>query len=162
MINVTLLNPYINDVIFDNIPTLYSETTLGCFHQTFLSALLQKVQKERQEKQEKQEKEEGEKKEKQRQEAEEVIRKMHEGTDPSEERVTAAADSKEAKASGDDPVAPAQVPETVGDTVEVDADVTSTGTNTDKTTAKTNNSALSEEADEETLEGEEKIGKDGE
>lgn len=115
------------------------------------------MQKERQEKQER---EEDEKKQKQRQEAEEMLRKMHESTEPTADR--AATDRKEAKTPGDDSVASAQVPEVVGETIEVDTEATQSGTNTDKAIAKTNASSSSEEVDEETLEGDEKIGKDGE
>lgn len=115
------------------------------------------MQKERQEKQEK---EEGEKKEKQKQEAEEMIRKMHEGTDSVEDRAAGKTEQKEAKASGNDAVACAQVPERAGETVEVDTEASRT--NTDKTTTKPNASvSSSEEIDEEALDGEEKIGKDG-
>ncbi|XP_026828403.1 nucleosome-remodeling factor subunit NURF301 isoform X1 [Ooceraea biroi] len=122
------------------------------------NALIQKMQKERQEKQVK---EEDEKKEKQRQEAEEMIRKMHEDTESTEERAAATAEQREAKASGNDSVASAQVPDMVGDTVEVDVDA-SAGSNTDKTITKTSTStSSSEEVDEEALEGEEKVGKDG-
>ncbi|GAB1859808.1 Nucleosome-remodeling factor subunit NURF301 [Camponotus japonicus] len=120
------------------------------------NGLIQKLQKERQEKQEK---EEEEKKEKQRQEAEEMIRRMHEGTDSLEERMAIVTDQSETKASGEESVT--QVPEVVGETVEVDADASSS-TNTDKVTAKTSTStSSSEDIDEEALEGEEKIGKDG-
>jgi len=59
--------------------------------------LIQKIQKERQEKQEK---EEEEKKEKQRQEAEEMIRKMHEGTDTLDERTTVMTEQGETKLFG--------------------------------------------------------------
>lgn len=114
------------------------------------------MQKERQEKQEK---EEEEKKEKQRQEAEEMIRKMHENTDTLDERMM--TDHGDTKVSSNESTPATQVPEVVGETVEVDAD-SSTATNTDKTTKTSTSTSSSEDVDEETLEGEEKIGKDGE
>lgn len=92
-----------------------------------------------------------------------MIRKMHEDIDSTEERVAATTTQKEVKVSGVDSLASAQVPEIVGETVEVNADAASAGMNTDKTSTKTNaSSSSSEEIDEEALEGEEKIGKDGE
>lgn len=118
------------------------------------SGLIQKIQKERHEKREK---EEEEKKEKQRQEAEEMIRRMHEGTDSLEERMAIVTDQSEAKASGEESVT--QIPEVVGETVEVDADASVT--NRDKTTAKNSTSTSSSEDIDEEAEGEEKIGKDG-
>ncbi|XP_036150042.1 nucleosome-remodeling factor subunit NURF301 isoform X2 [Monomorium pharaonis] len=121
--------------------------------------LIQKLQKERQEKQEK---EEEEKKEKQRQEAEEMIRKMHENADAFDERTTGTMEQSETKTSGDESTPATQVPEVVGETVEVDAtEASSTATNTDKTTKNSTSTSSSEDIDEETLEGEEKIGKDG-
>lgn len=132
------------------------EIIINLFWLKYFLGLVQKLQKERQEKQEK---EEEEKKEKQRQEAEEMIRRMHEGTDSLEERMAIVTDQSETKASGEESVT--QVPEVVGETVEVDADASSS-TNTDKVTAKTSTStSSSEDVDEEALEGEEKIGKDG-
>ncbi|XP_072747484.1 LOW QUALITY PROTEIN: nucleosome-remodeling factor subunit NURF301 [Anoplolepis gracilipes] len=120
------------------------------------NGLIQKIQKQRQEKQEK---EEEEKKEKQRQEAEEMIRRMHEGTDSLEERMAIVTDQSETKVSSEESVT--QVPEVVGETIEVDADASSSA-NTDKITTKTSTStSSSEDVDEEALEGEEKIGKDG-
>ncbi|XP_018314724.1 nucleosome-remodeling factor subunit NURF301 isoform X2 [Mycetomoellerius zeteki] len=119
--------------------------------------LVQKMQKERQEKQEK---EEEERKEKQRQEAEEMIRKMHEGTDALDERTTVMTEQGETKISGDESTPATQVPEVVGETVEVDAEASNT-TNTDKTTKTSTSTSSSEDIDEDTLEGEEKIGKDG-
>ncbi|XP_020295522.1 nucleosome-remodeling factor subunit NURF301 isoform X2 [Pseudomyrmex gracilis] len=119
------------------------------------NSLIQKIQKERQEKQEK---EEEKKKEKQRQEAEEMIRKMHEGADSVE------TEQGEAKVSSENSAPATQVPEVVGETVEVEADASSTSaaTNNDKTNAKNSTStSSSEDVDEEALEGEEKIGKDG-
>lgn len=125
--------------------------------------LIQKIQKERQEKQEK---EEEEKKEKQRQEAEEMIRKMHENTDvldtSSVERNTAVTEQDGTKISGNESTPATQVPEVVGETVEVDAEASSTATNTDKAMKTSTSTSSSEDVDEETLEGEEKIGKDGE
>ncbi|KMQ97122.1 nucleosome-remodeling factor subunit nurf301 [Lasius niger] len=115
------------------------------------NSLIQKIQKERHEKREK---EEEEKKEKQRQEAEEMIRRMHEGTDSLEERMAIVTDQSEAKASGEESVT--QIPEVVGETVEVDADASVT-----KTTAKNSTSTSSSEDIDEEAEGEEKIGKDG-
>lgn len=115
------------------------------------------MQKERQEKQEK---EEEERKEKQRQEAEEMIRKMHEGTDALDERTTVMTEQGETKISGDESTPATQVPEVVGETVEVDAEASNT-TNTDKTTKTSTSTSSSEDIDEDTLEGEEKIGKDG-
>lgn len=120
--------------------------------------LIQKIQKERQEKQEK---EEEEKKEKQRQEAEEMVRKMHESTDTLDEHTTVMTEQGETRVSSDESTPATQVPEVVGETVEVDAEGSSIVTNTDKN--KTNSStSSSEDVDEETLEGDEKIGKDGE
>lgn len=121
--------------------------------------LVQKIQKERQEKQEK---EEEEKKEKQRQEAEEMIRKMHENTDALDDRTTVMTEQGETKVSSNESTPATQVPEVVGETVEVDAEASSTTTNTDKTTKTSASTSSSEDVDEETLEGEEKIGKDGE
>ncbi|XP_011691661.1 PREDICTED: nucleosome-remodeling factor subunit NURF301 isoform X2 [Wasmannia auropunctata] len=120
--------------------------------------LIQKMQKERQEKLEK---EEEQKKEKERQEAEEMIRKMHEGTDAPNERTSAVTEQGETKTSGDKSTSAAQVPEAVGETVVVDAEASSTATNTDKATKTNASTSSSEDLDEETLEGEEKIGKDG-
>lgn len=114
------------------------------------------MQKERQEKREK---EEEEKKEKQRQEAEEMIRKMHESTDALDERTSVMTD--EMKISGNESTSPTQVPEVIGETVEVDAEASSTTTNTDKATKTSTSTSSSEDIDEEMLEGEEKIGKDG-
>ncbi|XP_011866666.1 PREDICTED: nucleosome-remodeling factor subunit NURF301 isoform X2 [Vollenhovia emeryi] len=119
--------------------------------------LIQKIQKERQEKQEK---EEEEKKEKQRQEAEEMIRKMHENTDSLDER-TAMTEQGETKGSSNESTPATQVPEVVGETVEVDAEASSTAANTDKTAKTSASTSSSEDIDEETLEGEEKMGKDG-
>lgn len=114
------------------------------------------MQKERQEKQEK---EEEEKKEKQRQEAEEMIRRMHESTDSFEERM-AVTEQSETKISSEESTM--QVPEVVGETVEVDADTSSNAVNADKNTKTSASTSSSEDIDEETLEEEEKIGKDGE
>ncbi|XP_012232371.1 nucleosome-remodeling factor subunit NURF301 isoform X2 [Linepithema humile] len=119
------------------------------------NSLIQKVQKERQEKQEK---EEEEKKEKQRQEAEEMIRRMHEGTDSLEERMAVTTEG-EAKISSEESTPAMQVPEVVGETVEVDADASLTAM--DKNTKTSASTSSSEDVDEETLEEEEKIGKDG-
>ncbi|XP_018361113.1 PREDICTED: nucleosome-remodeling factor subunit NURF301 isoform X2 [Trachymyrmex cornetzi] len=119
--------------------------------------LIQKIQKERQEKQEK---EEEERKEKQRQEAEEMIRKMHESTDALDERTTVMTEQGETKISSDESIPATQVPEVIGETVEVDAEASNT-TNTDKTTKTSTSTSSSEDIDEDTLEGEEKIGKDG-
>ncbi|XP_018057443.1 PREDICTED: nucleosome-remodeling factor subunit NURF301 isoform X2 [Atta colombica] len=119
--------------------------------------LIQKIQKERQEKQEK---EEEERKEKQRQEAEEMIRKMHENTDALDERTTVMTEQGETKISSDESTPATQVPEVIGETVEVDAEASNT-TNTDKTTKTSTSTSSSEDIDEDTLEGEEKIGKDG-
>lgn len=126
------------------------------------------MQKERQEKQEK---EEEEKKEKQRQQAEEMIRQMHEGADSLEDRLAAITEQRgETKAptlvEESSAAVTAQVPEVVGETVEIDGDVSSsaTGTNTDKTVKTSTSTSSSEDIDDETLEGEEgvaKIGKDG-
>lgn len=124
----------------------------------YLVDLIQKIQKERQEKQEK---EEEEKKEKQRQEAEEMIRKMHENTDALDER-TAITGQGETKVSNNESTPATQVPEVVGETVEVDAEASSTTTNTEKTIKTSASTSSSEDIDEETLEGEEKVGKDGE
>lgn len=130
---------------------IYNLFWLKCF-----LGLIQKIQKERQEKQEK---EEEEKKEKQRQEAEEMVRRMHEGTDSLEERMAIVTDQSEAKVSSEESVT--QVSKAVGETIEVDADASSSA-NTEKITAKTSTStSSSEDVDEEALEGEEKIGKDG-
>jgi len=115
------------------------------------------MQKERQEKQEK---EEEEKKEKQRQEAEEMIRRMHEGTDSLDERAAVTTEQGETKVSSEESIAAMQVPEVVGETVEVDADTSLTAT--DKNTKTSTSTSSSEDIDEEALEEEEKIGKDGE
>lgn len=125
----------------------------------FFLGLIQKIQKERQEKQEK---EEEEKKEKQRQEAEEMIRRMHEGTDSLEERMAVTTEQGEAKIPSEESTPAIQVPEVVGETVEVDADASLTAINTDKSTKTSASTSSSEDIDEETLEEEEKIGKDGE
>ncbi|KAL6258442.1 hypothetical protein P5V15_010398 [Pogonomyrmex californicus] len=114
--------------------------------------LIQKIQKERQEK------EEEEKKEKEKQEAEEMIRKMHENTDSVEENTTAITEQNETKVSGEESTSATQVPEVVSETVEIDTDVS---TNMDKTTKTSASTSSSEDIDEDTLEGEEKIGKDG-
>lgn len=87
-----------------------------------------------------------------------MIRKMQEGTDSTEDRAAATTEQKEAK-TGDNSVA--QVPEVVGETVEVDADATSAATNTDKTATKTGASTSSSEEVDEEQEGDEKVGKDG-
>lgn len=88
-----------------------------------------------------------------------MIRRMHEGTDSLEERMAIVTDQSEAKVSSAESVT--QVPKVVGETVEIDADASSSA-NTDKITAKTSTStSSSEDIDEEALEGEEKIGKDG-
>ncbi|XP_011646534.1 nucleosome-remodeling factor subunit NURF301 isoform X3 [Pogonomyrmex barbatus] len=114
--------------------------------------LIQKIQKERQEK------EEEEKKEKEKQEAEEMIRKMHENTDSVEENTTTITEQNETKVSGEESTSATQVPEVVSETVEIDTDVS---TNMDKTTKTSASTSSSEDIDEDTLEGEEKIGKDG-
>lgn len=88
-----------------------------------------------------------------------MIRRMHEGTDSLEERMAAVTNQNETKISHEESVT--QVPEVVGETVEVDADASSSA-HADKTTVKTSTStSSSEDVDEEALEGEEKIGKDG-
>ncbi|KAL0125669.1 hypothetical protein PUN28_004623 [Cardiocondyla obscurior] len=121
------------------------------------NGLIQKMQKERVEKREK---EEEEKKEKQRQEAEEMIRKMHENTDAFDDRTAATTEQNETKVSNNESTPATQVPEVVGETVEVDTEA-STTTNGDKTTKTSTPTSSSEDVDEETLDGEEKIGKDG-
>lgn len=110
------------------------------------------------ERQEKLEKEEEQKKEKQRQEAEEMIRKMHENTDLD----TVMTEQSETKISGDESTPATQVPDVVGETVEVDAEASTNAMSTDKTTKTSTSTSSSEDIDEETVEGEEKIGKDGE
>jgi len=86
---------------------------------------------------------------------------MHEGTDALDERTTVMTEQGETKLFGDQSTPATQVPEVVGETIEVDAE-TSTATNMDKTTKTSTSTSSSEDIDEETLEGEEKIGKDGE
>lgn len=91
---------------------------------------------------------------------------MHEGTDSLEDRLAAVTEG-EAKVSGESAAAAVQVPEVVGETVEVDADMSTSAavTNSDKTTKTNASTSSSEEVDEETVEGEDgvaKIGKDGE
>ncbi|XP_077275780.1 nucleosome-remodeling factor subunit NURF301 E(bx) isoform X1 [Temnothorax americanus] len=121
--------------------------------------LIQKMQKERQEKQEK---EEEEKKEKQRQEAEEMIRKMHENADALDERTAVMEQGANGgKLSSNESTPVTQVPEVIGETVEVDAETLSTATNTNKNTKTSASTSSSEDVEEETLEGEEKVGKDG-
>lgn len=88
-----------------------------------------------------------------------MIRRMHEGTDSLEERMAVTTEG-EAKISNEESTSAMQVPEVVGETVEVDADASLTAMNTDKNTKSTSTSS-SEDIDEETLEEEEKIGKDG-
>lgn len=87
-----------------------------------------------------------------------MIRKMHESTDTFDEHTTVMTEQGETKVSGEESTT--QVPEVVGETVEVDAETTAT--NTDKTTKTSASTSSSEDIDEEALEGEEKIGKDGE
>lgn len=117
------------------------------------------MQKERQEKQEK---EEEEKKEKQRQEAEEMVRRIHEGTDSIEEQLATVTDQQETKPS-EESSSRENASEVVGENVEVDG-VDTSMTDAANKGAKTGTSSSSEEIDEEVLEGEEaisKIGKDG-
>ncbi|XP_011164539.2 nucleosome-remodeling factor subunit NURF301 isoform X2 [Solenopsis invicta] len=118
--------------------------------------LIQKLRKERHEKQEK---EEEEKKAKLRQETEEMMRKIRESTDTLNERSTGMPEQNETKTSGDELTPATQVPEVVGETIEVDTEASSTATNTDKTTKTSASTSSSEDVDEEALEGEEKIGK---
>ncbi|XP_071580477.1 uncharacterized protein [Temnothorax nylanderi] len=65
-----------------------------------------------------------------------------------------------AKLSNNESTPVTQVPEVVGETVEVDAKVPSTATNTNKNTKTNVFTSSSEDVEEETLEGEEKVGKD--
>ncbi|KAG7208953.1 hypothetical protein KM043_015126 [Ampulex compressa] len=129
------------------------------------NALIQKLQKERQEKQEK---EEEEKKERQRQEAEEMVRRMHEGTDSLEERLAAVTEQQEPKVPTDERTAGEHVPEMVAESMEVDGldgEMCNTlGTDTSKGVKVVTSTSSSEEIDEDVLEGEDgiaKIGKDG-
>lgn len=89
-----------------------------------------------------------------------MIRKMHENTDAFNEHTAAMTEQGEKKVSSEESTT--QVPEVVGETVEVDAEASSTATNTDKITKTSASTSSSEDIDEEALEGEEKIGKDGE
>ncbi|XP_031848361.1 nucleosome-remodeling factor subunit NURF301 E(bx) isoform X4 [Nomia melanderi] len=123
------------------------------------NSLILKLQKERQEKQEK---EEEEKKEKQRQEAEDMVRRIHEGSDSLEEQLAAVTDQQEAKPTEESttrenaPEAAAENAEV--DSVDTDVDAANKGAKVGASTSS------SEEIDEEALEGEEsvsKIGKDG-
>lgn len=93
---------------------------------------------------------------------------MHEGADSLEDRLAAMTEQQgEAKASVQESslAATAQVPQVVGETVDIDGDVSSSAaTNTDKTAKTSNSTSSSEDIDDETLEGDEdvaKIGKDG-
>ncbi|XP_014598172.1 PREDICTED: nucleosome-remodeling factor subunit NURF301 isoform X1 [Polistes canadensis] len=126
------------------------------------NSLILKLQKERQEKQEK---EEEEKKEKQRQEAEDMVRRIHEGSDSLEERLTATTEQDKEKI---EERVTTQVPEVIAENVEVDGATsnvpTTLNTNVANNTGKPNTVSSSEEMEEETAEGEEnvpKIGKDG-
>lgn len=91
-----------------------------------------------------------------------MIRKMHESTDAFDEHTTVMTEQGETKVSSEESTT--QVPEVVGETVEVDTEAssTNTATNTDKITKTSASTSSSEDIDEEALEGEEKIGKDGE
>ncbi|XP_015175523.1 PREDICTED: nucleosome-remodeling factor subunit NURF301 isoform X2 [Polistes dominula] len=124
------------------------------------NSLILKLQKERQEKQEK---EEEEKKEKQRQEAEEMVRRIHEGSD--EERLATTTEQDKGKLEEREST---QVPEVVAENIEVDGSTanvpTTLNTNVTNNTVKPNTVSSSEEMEEETAEGEEsvpKISKDG-
>ncbi|XP_046745032.1 nucleosome-remodeling factor subunit NURF301 isoform X7 [Diprion similis] len=135
------------------------------------NANILKMQKERQEKLNR---EEEERKEKERQDAEEMVRRMHEGTDSLEEQLAAVSGQSTDRGGGDgmdvDRQNPsAQVAETVevggGDTTEMATTVAATGTETTPKTSKTSTSvSSSEEVEEEVLEEDDdssKVGKDG-
>ncbi|XP_015431575.1 PREDICTED: nucleosome-remodeling factor subunit NURF301 [Dufourea novaeangliae] len=123
------------------------------------NSLILKLQKERQEKQEK---EEEEKKEKKRQEAEDMVRRIHEGSDSLEEQLAAVTEQQETKPAEESATkenSSEMVTENVEtDGVDADLDAANKGVKTGASTSS------SEEIDEEALEGEEgisKIGKDG-
>lgn len=110
----------------------------------------------RKEKEEKQEKEQEEKKEKERQEAEDMVRRIHEGSDSLEERLAVVSGQKEAK-----------VPSTsmdhdgVSDSINESVDESRHG---DESTEKGKNGKSGNsdgEIDEEAMDCEEKTGKDG-
>ncbi|XP_046429162.1 nucleosome-remodeling factor subunit NURF301 isoform X3 [Neodiprion fabricii] len=135
------------------------------------NANILKMQKERQEKLNR---EEEERKEKERQDAEEMVRRMHEGTDSLEEQLAAVSGQNTDRGGGDgidvDKQNPsAQVAETVevggGDTSEMVTTAAAAGTETAPKTSKTSTSvSSSEEVEEEVLEEEDdssKVGKDG-
>ncbi|XP_033322004.1 nucleosome-remodeling factor subunit NURF301 E(bx) isoform X1 [Megalopta genalis] len=121
------------------------------------NSLIMKLQKERQEKQEK---EEEDKKEKQRQEAEDMVRRIHEGSDSLEAQLAAVTDQQDAKPA-EESSTKENAPEVVAENVEVDS--VDTDLDAANKNVKTSTSS-SEEIDEEALEGEDgisKIGKDG-
>ncbi|XP_071582396.1 uncharacterized protein [Temnothorax nylanderi] len=86
---------------------------------------------------------------------------MHENVDVLDERIAVMEQGANgAKLSNNESTPVTQVPEVVGETVEVDAKVSSTATNTNKNTKTNVFTSSSEDVEEETLEGEEKVGKD--
>ncbi|XP_012254800.2 nucleosome-remodeling factor subunit NURF301 isoform X2 [Athalia rosae] len=147
------------------------------------NANIQKIQKE---KQEKANREEEERKEKERQDAEEMVRRMHEGTDSLEEQLAAisgqtadrgAASTGETTSAGGGgdgmDVNRQNIPENATNTVEVGGGDTAESTSTTAVTtsesttkiSKTGSSlSTSDDVEEEVVEGEEdpsKLGKDG-
>ncbi|XP_024944598.1 nucleosome-remodeling factor subunit NURF301 isoform X2 [Cephus cinctus] len=129
------------------------------------NALIQKTQKERQEKRER---EEEERKEKERQEAEDMVRRIHEGTDSLEERLAAVSGQNEEPSVTEKTADRQNTAESTGENMEVDnVDSELTASNADLSTKNTKTStsvSSSEEVEEDLLEGEEgttKIGKDG-
>ena len=106
------------------------------------------------------EKEKEEKREKERQEAEEMVRRIHEGTDSLEERLAVVSGQSEDKENQNTPVASHQVPEVIGETVEVVGESEST---TDLAKLTKTPSSSSEDVDEEPMETDDgvKENKDG-
>ena len=97
------------------------------------------------------EKEKEEKKEKERQEAEEMVRRIHEGTDSLEERLAVVSGQSEDKENQNTSLTPQQTPEVVGETVEVEGESEST-TDLASKLNKTSSSSF-EDMDEETEDG---------
>lgn len=122
-----------------------------------ISALIVKQRKEREEREEK---EKEEKREKERQEAEEMVRRIHEGTDSLEERLAVVSGQSEDKGKQNAPIVSDQVPEVVGETVEVEGESEST---TDLAKLTKTPSSSSEDVEEEVMETEDgvKVNKDG-
>ncbi|XP_033215194.1 nucleosome-remodeling factor subunit NURF301 isoform X2 [Belonocnema kinseyi] len=118
------------------------------------------IVKQRKEREEREEKEKEEKREKERQEAEEMVRRIHEGTDSLEERLAVVSGQSEDKEKQNNPVVSDQVPEVVGETVEVEGESEPT---TDLTKLTKTPSSSSEDVEEEVMETEDgiKVNKDG-